>query len=67
MPVDGALKSRREVTGRSLGTAGRVEGLDVFVEDMIGNAAPGGGGKMNKFLTPTVDLQSTNVIETSIM
>ena len=66
MPIDGRLASRREVTGRALGTVGLVEGTFVEVDDMLDNAPPGGSGKVNKFILPNLELLASDNIETTI-
>jgi len=61
MPVDGSLKSRREVTGRAIGTAGITEGVFIENDDMLEEALPGGAGKMTKELFPIPELATDNI------
>ncbi len=65
MPVDGRLTSRREITGRALGTAGRVAGVFVEPEDLLPIAQPGKFGIVGKLLTPSTELKATDNIETT--
>ena len=50
MPVDGKLTSRREVTGRALGTAGATFGVHMEADSLFENATSGKSGKMGRGL-----------------